>query len=491
MSGGIINGSGPAGSGTSGSGISGVSGSGSVDNSISGVSGTSGSGTSGCTGSILRPCSVIRRDVDSGAYDDAFRLLYPNRAAEACRSRYGALLDAFVEAHGDRPAALVSAPGRTEVCGNHTDHQHGHVLAAAVDIDIICVASPNSRSEATVRSLGYDPVSIEIGGGQVARPEERGLSDALVRGVAEWFRSHGAAIGGFDACTSSEVLGGSGLSSSAAFEVAVGCIFNTLYGGGISAQDIAVAGQYAENHFFGKPCGLMDQMASSVGGFVHIDFADPEKAAVEPVGFDLGAHGLALCVVDTKGDHRNLTHEYAAIPDEMRAVARHFGKQFLRDVDESRFWKELAAIREAAGDRALLRAMHFFSENALVLDTTDALRSSDVRRFLGNIVASGRSSFCYLQNVYAASEASEPGAQGLSLALALSESILSGGGGAWRVHGGGFAGTVQAFVPLTLLNGYRSAVDSLFGDGACHVLSIRPVGGVAVTPRLVQCSSAV
>ena len=442
-----------------------------------------GSGGADCSGGGgLRPCGEIRRQVEAGAYDGAFALLYPNRRAEDCRARYAALLDAFASAHGDRPAALISAPGRTEVCGNHTDHQHGHVLAAAVDLDLICVASPNGRGEATVHSSGYAPVAIKLG--DACREEERGLSDALVRGVAAWFRSHGAAIGGFDAYTASDVLGGSGLSSSAAFEVAVGCIFNTLYGAGMSAQQVAVAGQHAENHYFGKPCGLMDQMASSVGGFVHIDFADPSAAVVEPLRFDLGAHGLALCVVDTKGDHMGLTHEYAAITDEMRAVARHFGKLFLRDVDEADFWKNFPSVRKSAGDRATLRAAHYFREDALVLDTASALRSGDTARFLANIVKSGRSSFCYLQNVYAAGEAGAPGAQGLSLALALSERLLEGRGGAWRVHGGGFAGTIQAFVPHGLLGEYRAAADALFGGGACHVLSIRPVGGVAVTPGL-------
>jgi galactokinase len=432
---------------------------------------------------MLKPCSVIDKEIGLGAFDAAFKLLYPMKRADECRKRYRALIGAFAEAYGDRQAALISAPGRTEVCGNHTDHQRGHVLAAAIDLDIICVASPNDRGEAAVHSVGYDPVVIKLDDGG-SRKEERGLPDAMARGIADWFRGHGAAVGGFNAYTTSDVLGGSGLSSSAAFEVAIGRILDTLYGAGMSAQDIAIAGQYAENHFFGKPCGLMDQMASSVGGFVHIDFADPAAAIVEPIQLDLDAHGLALCVVDTRGDHMNLTHEYAAIPEEMRAAARHFGKQFLREVDEREFWRNLAAVRKAAGDRAALRAAHFFSEDALVLDTTAALRSGDVPRFLYNIVKSGRPSFCYLQNVYAASEAAAPGAQGLSLALALSESILAGNGGAWRVHGGGFAGTIQAFVPHKLLDAYRSSADALFGDGACHTLSIRPIGGVAVTAAL-------
>ncbi|MDR3121328.1 MAG: galactokinase [Clostridiales bacterium] len=469
-------------------------------------------------------CGRLSEAIRSGAFDRTFAALYPAQDAAACGKRYLDLIEGFVNEYGggERRAALISAPGRTEVCGNHTDHQHGNVLAAAVDLDTLCVAAENGTRLIRVRSVGYPDVIVvsldELG----ARAEERGVSSALVRGVAAWFTEHGAALGGFDALTTSNVLGGSGLSSSAAFEVAIGTILNTLFGAGKSPLEVAIAGQFAENNYFGKPCGLMDQTASSVGGFVRIDFADPQDPVVEPIAFDLAAHGLGLCVVNTKGSHAELTGEYAAITDEMRRVAEFFGKQYLRDVPESAFYDRLADVRAAlsgvcgvaeigkgagahtsatgaaagtttgtaadtatdadsgiatGGDRAVLRALHFFRENSLVLETASALRAGDRERFLENIIRSGLSSFTCLQNVFAASR---PDEQGLSLALALSESTLRGKGGAWRVHGGGFAGTIQAFVPEPMLAEYRRTLEAAFGQGACLALSIRPFGGTEV-----------
>ncbi|MDR1439111.1 MAG: hypothetical protein LBJ10_03595 [Clostridiales bacterium] len=289
------------------------------------------------------------------------------------------------------------------------------------------------------------------------------------------------AYGGFDAYTVSDVLGGSGLSSSAAFEVAVGNIFRALYGNGATPVEIAIAGQSAETRYFGKPSGLMDQTASSVGGFTWIDFADPASPKIVKIGADLAAAGIRLCIVDTKGSHASLTPEYAAIPQEMGRVARALGKTHLRDVPEGEFYANVARLREEAGDRAVLRAIHFFFDNALVAKEAGALREGRIQDFLGMVAMSGQSSLAYLQNIFATAS---PQSQGVSVALALSDSVLRGRGGAWRVHGGGFAGTIQAFVPSALMGEYRTRMDAVFGQGACHELAIRPFGGVEITPGL-------
>ena len=452
----------------------------------------------------------IRNAIGEGRYDGAFQALYPGCGAEGCRARYTGLIGMFVDAYiinetgegsetgvgesGGR-VALVSAPGRAEVCGNHTDHQHGNVLAAAVDQDIICVAVTNNDNCIRVRSVGHEgAVCVDLAGLNPLE-DEKGTDTALIRGIAAWFKERGAGICGFDAYTSSNVPIGSGLSSSAAFEVVIGAAVNTLFGAGFSPLEIAIAGQFAENNYFGKPCGLMDQTASSVGGFVRIDFNDPKNPIVEPIQFDLASHGLKLCVVNTKGSHANLIGEYASIPGEMRAVASFFGKGYLRDVNEDEFFKNIGAVRgrlaerdgapsndgNIAADRALLRAIHFFNENKLVSKTAESLRAADTELFLDCINRSGQSSFCYLQNIYAPSRPEE---QGLSLALALSESLLRGKGGAWRVHGGGFAGTIMAFVPDGIYESYITALGAVFGEDACITLSIRRFGGVEVTPVL-------
>jgi galactokinase len=296
--------------------------------------------------------------------------------------------------------------------------------------------------------------------------------------VTAWFADHGKAVGGFDAYTISRVLSGSGLSSSAAFEVAVGNMLKALYPSDITPVEIAVAGQFAENYYFGKPSGLMDQTASSVGGFVQIDFADPANPIIEPVGFDLAEHGLNLCIVATGGSHADLTGDYAAITDEMGRVAAHFGKRFLREVGEADFRAAIPELRKKAGDRAILRAMHYYADNKLAIEEAAALKSGDAAAFLEMVTRSGRSSLQRLQNVYSTEN---PGEQGLTLALALSEELLAGRGGAWRVHGGGFAGTIQAFMPNALLEEYRAAMNNVFGKDACHVLAIRPIGGVVVS----------
>ena len=367
-----------------------------------------------------------------------------------------------------------SAPGRTEISGNHTDHQHGCVLAAAVNLETVADVTYNHSDVIRVCSQGYAPVEIDLQDLSVHEAEKNSTA-ALIRGVAAAFAQRGAKLRGFDATVRSTVLPGSGLSSSAAFEVLMGTILNELcFDKRLSAVEIAQIGQYAENVYFGKPSGLMDQTASSVGGMVFIDFADPERPVVEKLDFDFSAAGHALCIIDSGADHANLTHEYAAIPAEMRLVARSFGKEVLRDVPEADFLAALPKLRGTVPDRAILRAVHFFRENTRVRKQVQALRDGDFDRFLRLIRESGISSWVYLQNVTPAGETEH---QDMAVALALCDTLLQGRG-ACRVHGGGFAGTVQAFVPDDMLEQFRSGVDAVLGEGSCHVLSIRPEGGI-------------
>jgi galactokinase len=424
---------------------------------------------------MAQDTKTIVSSLDSGHYADCFAYLYADRAA-AQPERYKAAIAAFSDLFGEREIALFSAPGRTEVGGNHTDHQHGRVLAAAVNLDILCVAAKNDDNIIRVRSAGFRIIEIDLT--DLSRREtEADTSVALVRGIAHRCRELGYTVAGFDAYTTSQVLKGSGLSSSAAFEVAVGTMISYLYNAGrITPVEIAQIGQFAENTYYGKPSGLMDQMASSVGGFITIDFADTAKPIIEPIAFDFAACGHTLCIVDTRGSHGDLTGEYAAIPAEMKSIAGAFGADYLRQVDEAAFYARLSALRSRYGDRAILRAIHFFGDNARVVEQVAALRAGDFGRFKALVIASGRSSLQNLQNIFACEA---PHAQGLTLALTMSERLLAGRG-AWRVHGGGFAGTIQAFVPNELLADYRAAMESLFGEGSCHALSIRPVGGVEV-----------
>jgi galactokinase len=387
-------------------------------------------------------------------------------------------LKCFAERYGkDRDVSLFSAPGRTEIGGNHPDHQHGRVLAAAVNLDLICAAAKNGENVIRIKSQGFPEDIIDLAAlAPVESEKEKAAS--LIRGVAARFQQLGYEIGGFDAYTISDVLKGSGLSSSAAFEVAVGTILNHLFnGGGVDAVRIAQIGQYAENNYFGKPSGLMDQAASAVGGFVAFDFKDPGKPVVEPVDFDFASCGHSLCIVDTGGSHADLTADYAAVAAEMKAVAAYFGKEFLREVNEAAFFENLGALRAALGERQVLRAMHFFGDNARVPKQVEALKKGDFEGFKRMIIESGRSSRELLQNVFSTAA---PIQQGLSLALSLSERLLAGKG-AWRVHGGGFAGTIQAFVPNEMLAYYRERMENVFGAGTCHVLSIRPYGGVRLS----------
>lgn len=414
----------------------------------------------------------------SGALDERLRRVYvTDDEVKAQYARYAAVIDAFSELFsGERDIRLFSAPGRTEVGGNHTDHNHGRVLAAGINLDAIAAASKNGENVVRVKSEGYPMDVVDLSDLSV-QPSETGHSPALVRGVCQGFLNYGYKIGGFDAATASRVLSGSGLSSSAAYEVLVGTMLNYLYNDGkVDAVTIAKIAQYAENEYFGKPCGLMDQTACSVGSFVTIDFNDPQNPEIKEVKFDFAACGHALCIVDTKGSHSDLTDEYGFIRQEMESVAQYFGKKVLREVPEAEFYGEIAAVRERVGDRAVLRAMHFYADNARVLKEVDALRSGDFEAFKQYILASGNSSYMYNQNVFSVKKPQE---QPVSLALAISQRVLEGRG-AWRVHGGGFAGTIQAFVPLDLLEIYKSEIERVFGEGACYVLSIRPVGGTEI-----------
>ena len=418
---------------------------------------------------------VLKKRMTDGAYDAELSKLYPSGTVDAQKKRYCRVIGELEEFYGEsREAGLFSAPGRTEIGGNHTDHNHGRVLAASVNLDAIAVAAKSEGTVVNVKSEGYAMDTIDISDLE-PHEAEFGKSKALVRGVCAEFKSRGYNIGAFDAATASDVLSGSGLSSSAAFEVLLGTILNHLFNDGkVSDVEIAQIAQAAENKFFGKPCGLLDQMTSSVGSFVEIDFADPAKPVIEKLDFDFASCGYALCIVDTGGSHSDLTDEYAAVRKEMESVAEYLGKSVLREVDEDEFMKNIADIRSSCGDRAVLRAMHFYGDNARVEKQAAALKAGDFETFKKYIIESGRSSYMYNQNVYSCKKVSE---QPVSLALSLSEKLLDGCG-AWRVHGGGFAGTIQAFVPLNKLDEYKDLMEKVFGSGSCYILSVRPVGGV-------------
>ena len=367
-----------------------------------------------------------------------------------------------------------SAPGRTEISGNHTDHQHGCVLAAAVNLETVAQVEMNGTDLIRIQSEGYPLVEVDLNDFTV-HEEEKNTTAALIRGVAAAFSQRGAELRGFDAKVHSTVLPGSGLSSSAAFEVLMGTICNELFfGKQLNAVEIAQIGQYAENVYFGKPCGLMDQTASSVGGMVFIDFENPDSPVVERIDFDFAAAGHALCIIDSGADHADLTEEYAAIPGELNKVSAFFGKEVLRDIPEAVFFAALPELRHQVPDRAILRAIHFYQENSRVQRQAQALRDGEFDTFLGLVSESGRSSWMYLQNI-TPTGATEY--QDVAVALALCDTLLQGRG-AYRVHGGGFAGTVQAFVPLDMVDSFKEGMERVLGEGNCHVLSIRPEGGI-------------
>jgi galactokinase len=389
-------------------------------------------------------------------------------------ARRQALIDGYRAAFFGTPSRFFSAPGRTEICGNHTDHQRGQVLAAAVDLDTLAAVGLNGTDEICIQSEGYPMCRVDL---HQLSPDagEFGTTLALIRGVAARFREMGCPVQGFNAYVTSQVLPGSGLSSSAAFEVLVGTILNGLFFENKATQpEIAQIAQYAENVFFGKPCGLMDQMASAVGNLVAIDFGDADHPVVQPLDFDFSQTGYALCIIDSRASHADLTDEYAAIPAECRAVAAELGREVLSQVPEAEFFAALPTLRKTCGDRAVLRAIHFYQENRRVSQAVKALEMKDFDRFLQVLKESGRSSYMYLQNVTPAGAVE---AQDMAVTLALCEHYLDGTG-AYRVHGGGFAGTAQAFVPMDRLEIFKNGINSVLGEGACHVLSIRPQGGV-------------
>lgn len=419
---------------------------------------------------------ILKEKLASGDYDARLKAVYlSDKAVADQKERLAVIIDEYVKLFGDNEnIELFSAPGRTEVGGNHTDHNHGKVLAASVDLDTVAAAAKRDDSVIVEKSFNFDALEVDISDLNI-HTEEFGKSSGLIRGMCAGFVEYGYKIGGFNAASMSRVLSGSGLSSSAAYEVLIGTILNHLYNDGkVSAVDIAKIAQFAENKYFGKPCGLMDQMASSVGSFITIDFKDPSEPIIKKVNFDFASCGHALCIIDTGGDHADLTDDYAAVRGEMEQAAEVFGKNVLRDVDETEFMRNISLVREKVNDRAVLRAMHFYAENKRAEAEVKALESGDFNAFKELVTESGRSSYMYNQNVFTTKDVAH---QGVSLALAMCEYLLKGKG-AWRVHGGGFAGTVQAFVPVDMLDDFCEKIEAVFSKGSCHVLSIRPFGGI-------------
>ena len=416
--------------------------------------------------------------INDGTYDENLKAVYvTDKAVEEQKPRYVETLNDFGELFGyDREVNIMSAPGRTEVCGNHTDHNNGKVLAASINLDAIAVVSKNDDNIIRVKSKGHKMNVVDLND-LVPNEANFGSSTTLVQGVAATIKNLGYTVAGFDACTTSDVMGGSGLSSSAAFEVLLGSILSYMFNDGkISPVEIAKVAQYSENVFFGKPCGLLDQMASSVGTFVTIDFKSTKDPVIKKIDFDFSKSGHSLCIVDTHGNHSDLTDDYAAVRAEMESVAQALGKNVLREVSYEEFFAALPELTGRVNDRAILRAIHFFNENKRVEKAVECLENNDFEGFKQVIIDSGRSSFMLNQNVYTPKNPTE---QKLSLALAISKELLDGKG-AWRVHGGGFAGTIQAFVPNDMLDEYKKTIEGVFGEGSCHVLIIRPVGGTQV-----------
>ena len=418
----------------------------------------------------------LKAGFQSGKYAELLKDIYIDESVlEYQKGRYVKAIESFEELFGVKDVEIYSAPGRSEIGGNHTDHQCGRVLAASINLDAIAIVA-KKESGIVLKSEGYPMINVSLAD-LLPTKEEEGTSAGLIRGVAARLKEEGYEIGGFEAYVTSDVLNGAGMSSSAAFEVLIGNILSGLYNEGkISPVLIAQAGQYAENVFFGKPCGLMDQMASSVGNLIFIDFADVNNPVIKKVNVNFEDFNHSLCIVDTKGSHADLTDEYAAIPEEMKRVAAYFGKEILKQVDKNEFYTNIPEIRKVAGDRAVLRAMHWFEETDRVIDQVNALEEENFEEFKKLIKSSGDSSFKYLQNVYSVKNLSR---QEMAVGLALSDVILKGKGVS-RVHGGGFAGTIQAFVPNDIVDIYKKNMEDIFGEDACHVLKIRKYGGMKV-----------
>ncbi len=432
----------------------------------------------------MKQVTQIINEVKAGQHKELLRDIYVDENMIAYQEeRYVKAMESYINLYGEQEVEIYSAAGRSEVGGNHTDHQRGRVLATSINLDAVAIVNPNDDGAIRIVSAikagdAYKEMTIELNAFDMElREEEKETSYSLVRGVLHGLKTRGYEIGGFNAYITSDVFVGSGLSSSAAFEVIVGTILDGLYNDmKVSMVEIAQIGQYAENVYFGKPSGLMDQMACAVGGLINIDFKDTEKPVVRKVDVDFEAKGYSLCIVDTKGSHDDLTDEYAAVPFEVKKVAEFFGKDVLREVDEAEFMANIPALREKLGDRPVLRAMHFFGDNARVADQVAALDNGEFDKFLGMIKASGDSSFKYLQNIYTTKAVQT---QNMSIALAVSEKVL-GDNGVCRVHGGGFAGTIQAFVKNEFVEDYKKALDHVFGAGSCHVLKVRKYGGMKI-----------
>ena len=420
---------------------------------------------------------MFNRDNFFKSSSDIFAKLYANRNENFVKARYNAAFDEFENIYGETDSLSVfSVAGRSEICGNHTDHNYGKVLAASIDLDIIAIVKKTDDPVIRVKSAGFpeDVVSTE---NLVPEINDTGRSSALIRGVCDGFVKNGHKIGGFTAYTTSDILGGSGLSSSAAFEDMIGTILNYLYNNGnIDYIEISKISQYAENVHFGKPCGLMDQVACAAGGFVTIDFENPKAPIAQKIDFDLSAKGYSLCIVNTGGSHANLTDDYAAVPAEMKAIANEFGQPVLRGLSEENIIEKSAILRKKYGDRAILRSLHFIRENERVERMLKALSEGSTDEFLSIIKESGNSSATLLQNYYTPKA---PAEQGISLACAIASSIL-GNDGAYRVHGGGFAGTMQAFVPHATMEAFRNTMETVFGKGAVTELSVRPLGACMI-----------
>lgn len=412
-------------------------------------------------------------DLTSVNYKDIY---ITDEASAKQSARYENAVSEFSKTFSSAPQAIFSAPGRTEIGGNHTDHQHGEVLAASINKDAIAVVAERKDNNVNILAEGFGMTEIDLYDLHI-REEEKGTTASLIRGVLAGLKKNGFAVGGFDAYITSDVLIGAGLSSSAAFETLIGTIVSGLFNDmKIDPVTIAKIGQYAENKYFGKPCGLMDQMACSVGNLVHIDFEDPENPIVDKVGFDFSETDYLLCITDTKGSHADLTDEYAAVPSEMKNIASLLGYDVLRPVSFEDILDNIDTLREQAGDRAVLRAFHFINETDRAGLEAEALNSNDIDEFIGLVKASGDSSFKYLQNVYTNKDVT---VQNVSLALAISDTIL-GPDEASRVHGGGFAGTIQAFVKKQNAARYKKYMDKVFGEGSCEILAIRKYGGMRV-----------
>ncbi|MBQ7364946.1 MAG: galactokinase [Clostridia bacterium] len=426
----------------------------------------------------MKPLALISY-IENGNLDAILTELYGKENLIQQKERYLSAIREFSRLYGEcENTRIFSVPGRSEISGNHTDHNCGKVLAASIDLDMLAIAAPTDDGVIRLKSAGFEEDTVVIAEREATKAK-RYSSESLIAGVCDGMLKQGYTVGGFVSYTTNNVFKGSGLSSSAAFEVMIGNIERTLYENDITDIEIAKIAQYAENEFFGKPCGLMDQTACAVGGFIAIDFADPKNPIVEKPSFDLSALGYSLCIINTGGNHADLNEDYASVPAEMKAVAAALGTDVLRNTSYDALFASITSLRETVGDRAIMRALHFFAENRRVARQAEALREGDIITFLSLVNESGASSFRYLQNVYTVKNVAE---QGLSLALALAERFLTAveRPSACRVHGGGFAGTVQAFVPNENTDEFAAMMDAVFGKGACHILKIRQKGAIAV-----------